>query len=187
MTNYLIELSIFHIIMLLGYWFLLREERQYATMRLYLLGSTGLALILPLLHFPYLSMLGPDSPDAVYLDAFTLNALQLKAFQIEALSLTSITDRSYLILDGLFWIYLAICLMLLFKFLRGLMDLVALKRKSQCQQFDGYCFCILHNVRGSFTFFNWIFIGDEIYSDERQARIILKHEKTHVLCTTVMT
>ena len=36
MSNYLIELSIIHIALILGYWLFLREERQYAKMRFYL-------------------------------------------------------------------------------------------------------------------------------------------------------
>ncbi|MFT7197646.1 MAG: hypothetical protein ACI83W_002017, partial [Marinoscillum sp.] len=44
MSNYILELSIIHLVLILGYWVFLRQERQYAKMRFYLIGATLLSL-----------------------------------------------------------------------------------------------------------------------------------------------
>ena len=54
MSNYLIEFSAIHIALTLAYWFVLKKERQYNTMRFYLLGSAVLALTVPLFKLPTL-------------------------------------------------------------------------------------------------------------------------------------
>lgn len=38
----------------------------------------------------------------------------------------------------------------------------------------------VRNVRGSFTFFNWIFLSDDIDKNRQDYEVILKHEKAHV-------
>ena len=52
MSNYLLELSVIHVALILGYWIFLRKERQYSKMRFYLITSTLLALTIPLLKLP---------------------------------------------------------------------------------------------------------------------------------------
>ena len=58
MSNYLIELSVIHLALILGYWLFLKRERQYSKMRFYLLASTFLALTIPLLKLPKLLFAG---------------------------------------------------------------------------------------------------------------------------------
>src|SRR5688500_2599407 len=63
MSNYLIELSVIHSALILGYWLFLKKERQYSKMRFYLLASTFLAVTIPLLKLPKLLFTNSEAID----------------------------------------------------------------------------------------------------------------------------
>ena len=168
MSNYLIELSVIHFALILGYWFFLRKERQYGKMRLYLLSSTFLALTIPLLKLPKLFR----EP----IDAVPIGAIQLDAMTITYTADTSVWSYD----DLLILIYLAISVFFLFKFLSGVLYLIFLARKSSREKFNDLYIRKVRNIKGSFTFFNWIFLSDEIDKNQQDYDAILKHEKAHV-------
>jgi TonB family protein len=169
MSNYLIELAVIHTALMLGYWLFLREEQQYAKMRFYLMGSTVLALIIPLFKLPKLF----SSPEPVY--AVPLEAVPLEAIAVAPTATTSIWSFELLI-----WIYAAISLVLLVKFCRSLLHLIRLERRSSYEKFDDLYIRKVRNISGSFTFFHWIFLSDEIDREQEDYHAILKHEKAHV-------
>ncbi len=170
MTNYLIELSLIHTALMLGYWFLLRKEYQYAKMRFYLLGSTLLALVVPLLKLPKFSFASEELYSAV-----TVESIPLDSMSVVRSSHTTIWES-----DLWLWTYLAISLFLLCRFLGSVCYLIYLDRKSRHEKFDDRYVRRIHDIQGSFTFFNWVFISDVICRDKRQYAMILKHEKAHV-------
>lgn len=169
MNNYLLELSVIHVALILGYWFFLRKERQYAKMRFYLIASTLLALTIPLLKLPRLLFNSNEPIDAVPMEAMSLDAM----------SITSAADMSGWNYDFLIWIYVAISACLLFKFLSGVFYLIRLERKSSCEKFNGLYIRKARDIKGSFTFFNWIFLSDEVDTDQHAYEAIMKHEKAH--------
>ena len=169
MSNYLLELSVIHIALILGYWFFLRKERQYAKMRLYLIASTLLALTIPLLKLPKLLFNSNEAIDAVPMEATPLDAMII----------TPAADISSWNYDLLIWIYVAISAFFLFKFLSGVFYLIRLERKSSYEKFNGMYIRKVRDIKGSFTFFNWIFLSDEIDTTEKSYGAILKHEKAH--------
>ena len=169
MSNYLLELSVVHITLILGYWFFLRKERQYSKMRLYLVASTLLALTIPLLKLPRLLFHSNEPIDAVPMEATPLDAMII----------TPAADISSWNYDLLIWIYVAISAFFLFKFLSGVFYLIRLERKSSYEKFNGMYIRKVRDIKGSFTFFNWIFLSDEIDINEQSYGAILKHEKAH--------
>lgn len=170
MSNYLIELSIIHVILMLGYWFFLRKERQYAKMRFYLLGSTLLALIIPLIKLP--KLFSSDEP---------MYALPLEVMSLEAVPLASPNDASPWGYDSLALLYIAVSVFFLLKFLGSILYLAYLERKSSLMRFDDLLIRKTLHIKGSFTFFNWIFLGDEIDQNRQDYKVMLNHEKAHAL------
>ncbi|MEM7551575.1 MAG: TonB family protein [Bacteroidota bacterium] len=169
MSNYLIELSIIHTVLILGYWFVLRKEQQYSKIRFYLLVSTLLALFVPLLKLPKL---------------FTTGSHQLEAIIIEAVPSDSFrvveTGSAYSFYANLiFLIYAGISLFLLIKLLGSIIYLIRLERKSTREQYDELYVRKAPKIEGSFSFFNWIFLSSEISKEHKDYQMILKHEKAH--------
>ncbi|MDF9799382.1 TonB family protein [Catalinimonas alkaloidigena] len=169
MSNYLVELSLIHIALLLGYWCFLSKERQYAKMRFYLLGATFLALSIPLLKLPKLFFSASEPTTAVAMEAIPL----------EAMTVSSPADTSIWNYELLIWLYLAISLCFLLKFLNSVCYLICLERKSSYEKFNELYIRKIRDIEGSFTFFNWIFISDDIDKNQQDYEVLLTHERAH--------
>ena len=170
MSNYLIELSVIHSALMLGYWLFLKKERQYSKMRFFLLASTFLALTIPLLKLPKLLFTSTAAID-----------VPMQNIQIGSMAMASATDApSWTYENLLIPIYIAGSLFFLFKFLSGILFLIALARKSSAVRFNDISVRKDRNIKGSFTFFNWIFLSHEIDEQQGDYDAILKHEKAHV-------
>jgi len=170
MSNYLVELSVIHVALILGYWLFLRKERQYNKMRFYVMGSTLLALAIPLLKLPKLF----NSSEPV-------NVVSMEATTMEGVTIAPATEMSTWPYDLLVYIYVAVSAILLFKFLSGVFYLIWLERKSSRETLNDLCIRRAVGIKGSFTFFNWIFLSSEIDPNQEDYQIILKHEKAHAL------
>ena len=169
--NYLIELSVVHIVLILGYWLFLRKERQYAKMRFYLLASTLLALIIPLIKLPKLFFNSTES----------LEAVQAEVIPLDVAIITPDAGSSIGSEDLLIGIYVIISSFLLLKFLRSVFHIMHLERNSRYERFNDLYIRRVKDIKGSFSFFNWIFLSDEIDSNQQDYEVILKHQKAHSL------
>lgn len=170
MINYLIELFIIHSILMVGYLTFLREESDYSKLRAYLLGSTLLSMIVPLLHFPsILALFAPQqgSPSGEVV-TYLLNPAMITAQS------TSSYDFSFAI-----WFYALISIWFLVQIARGIIYLVRLERHSEYQVVDGIPVYRASNIQGSFTFFNRIFMDQTISSDQEEFTPMLNHESAH--------
>ncbi len=168
MSNYLLELAAIHIVLVLGYWFFLRKERQYATMRFYLLGATLLALTIPLLKLP--KLFGSQEP---------IYTVPTEGITLEALTVTPTTNESIWSTNLLVGVYAVISLFLLLKFLGSIIHIIYLERQSSYERFGNFFIRKVQNIEGSFTFFNWIFLSHEIDKNQQDYEVILKHEQAH--------
>ena len=59
------------------------------------------------------------------------------------------------------------------------MHIVRIKSESSTEKMSGTNIRKVSNLKGSFSFFNWIFLSDEIDQNQEDYNIILKHEKAH--------
>jgi TonB family protein len=168
MSNYLIELSIIHVALILGYGLFLRTERQYAHLRMYLICATLLALTIPLLRLPKLYSRGREALPAVWLEPFPLDV-------------TTISPGASMfgLFDFLTGIYVVVCVFFLCKLIAGVWRLILLECKSSYEKFNDLCIRKVPGIDGSFTFFNWIFLSDRIDKEQPDYTVILKHEKAH--------
>jgi len=169
MSNYLLELTAIHIVLMLGYWFFLRKERQYATLRFYLLCSTLLALIIPLLKLPKLF----SSSEPIY-------ATPTDAIPLEAVTIAPTVDETIWNADLLIWGCLTISIFFLLRLLGSILHIFYLERKSSYERFNKLYIRKTGDVEGSFTFFGWIFLSDKTSKEQPDYAVILKHEQAHV-------
>lgn len=172
MSNYLLELGAIHLTLILGYWLLLRKERQYQKMRFYLLGASLLSLIIPLLKLPKLFSFEQE--------AATIETAQIQPLTVNVLPSTTPLESSIWTAEHLLWLYAFISGCFLLKFLSHIFQIIQLERKSSREQFHNVDVRKVAHAQGSFTFFNWIFLNENINKDHEDYQVILKHEKAHV-------
>jgi TonB family protein len=169
MINYLIELAIVHIVLFFGYCLFLRKERQYARMRSYLIASTILALAIPLLKFPKLFSFS-QAPSVI---------VPMEAMYMDAVSIAPAAAESPGAYELLIWAYITVSSFFLVKFLSDIVCLFRLERRSRRETVNGITIRRVGNIKGSFTFFNWIFVSNEIDPQHQNNEMILKHEQAH--------
>ena len=165
MSNYLIELSCIHMALALGYWFFLRNERQYAKMRFYLIAATLFALAIPLVKLPAMFFNGQEPGSTV----------SVQVMQLDAVAVAPATNNY----NFLIWIYAAVSAFLLIKFLGNILHLMQVAHLSHREKYNDTDIRKVRNIKGSFTFFNWIFLSDEITRNPRDYDLIVNHEKAH--------
>lgn len=169
MINYLLELSLVHLVLMLSYLIILRNERQYERMRLYLLGAALLALIIPLLKLPELFVTSAD-PAMVY---------AMESIPIREIPVTMTMEKSDWNFGWLIWIYLVVSLFLLIRFIQGIFQIVLLKQRSSPATYGDLKVLKSKEINGSFAFLNWIFLSDRIDPLQNDYLAILKHEYAH--------
>ena len=169
MINYLIELAVVHVALFFGYWLFLRKEQQYTTMRSYLIASTILALAIPLLKLPKMFSFSPDRLVMVHMEAMSMNAVSIAPTAAESAWGYELVIWTYIIVGSFF----------LLRFLSDITYLVWLGRRSRREKVNGVTIRRVRNIKGSFTFFNWIFLSDGIEPQHHNYEMILKHEKAH--------
>ncbi|MFY0653102.1 MAG: energy transducer TonB [Cyclobacteriaceae bacterium] len=170
MNNYIIELAAIHVAFIAAYLLLLRKERQYGTMRFYLIASTLLAVIIPLIELP----------NPFYKPAVLTNVPLDKPLPEDELFLSTVNEASSLNTNIIIGVYMAISIFFFFKLLVSVVHIIQIKNQSTYKNLDDQYLQTTGNVKGSFSFFNWVFLSDKIIKSEKDADIILKHEQAHV-------
>ena len=168
MSNFLIELSAVHLALMLGYWIFLRKERQYATMRFYLIGAVVLSLIIPILKLPRLWR--AEEP---------IDVVPSGVIAAHPIVTSPVDPMSFWTYDLLVWASIIVSVFLLLKFFNSVRRLMVLRRKSRYAKSNGIYIHSVRNMKGSFSFFNWIFIGEEIDKGTPAYEVMLAHEQAH--------
>lgn len=170
MINFLTELSLIHVILIIAYWFILKNENQYAHMRFYLLGATLFALIIPLLQFP--KLFGKANP---------ITEIPLLTFTpIDIVTEGSTVVQSSINYDYLLWIYGIVTFIFVARMLKSVRHIISLKKTSNLEKHNGRLIYSLTDIADSFSFFHWIFVGRLSSKDKENKYAILKHEEAHV-------
>jgi len=168
MTNHIIEFSSLLLLFALIYHFILRSSRQYGFLRKYCFLSIGLSAIIPLL--PSL-----QSPKVIYLSHLP------EAIITEAGTSTSPTSLSqHLSLDLVFITYLLITVILLIRFLFGLIKLHLIMADSLPTKINGYEVLQSTQISEPSSFYNSILLPISKNYDEGTMDTILRHEALHI-------
>jgi len=173
MVTYIIQIVAFQLIFLLVYEALLKKETFFNYNRWYLLSTSVLSLLLPLIKIESFTKTIP-SKYVIVLPEVVLGNVQ-KTTQITTEVTTIANQTSWLTLNNI--IILGSCItFLIFAF--KLSKLLTLWVKAKKVKSNGYQVLSLPNTTVAFSFFNYVFIGSQL--TEQQKESILAHELIHV-------
>tara|TARA_R110002049_G_scaffold73909_7_gene190915 strand:+ start:967 stop:2514 length:1548 start_codon:yes stop_codon:yes gene_type:complete len=165
MINYIIQVTLFQVLFLAIYDFFLSKETFFTKNRWYLLSTPILSFLLPLVKIPSFQKAVPEE----YIVLLPEIILSPEKVIQEASWYQSV---SYI--DILFG-----CGVIIFSvlFLLKLLQIISLIRSYKLIKKEGYSLVIIPNQTKAFSFFNYIFLGNNI--PESQKEQVIAHELVH--------
>lgn len=165
MINYIIQVILFQVLFVAVYDFFLSKETFFTKNRWYLLSTAVLSFVLPLLK---ISTVQKAVPQEYYI---LLPEVVLSPQEVIE---KATWYQSFNYLDVLFWIG---CLLFFVVFLVKLERIVRLVLQYGVTRKENYKLVLLPKETKAFSFFNYIFLGNEIPSPKREK--IIQHEQAH--------
>ncbi|MEO9869999.1 TonB family protein [Ekhidna sp.] len=159
MITYIIEFSILHLLFFGIYKVMLAKETQLGFLRFFLVGSTILSLILPVIEIPTKANIPTIDMEAVILPVFST-----------AIERESIELPWHLILIGI------ISTIFVLKLILTLMQIYGWYLQSETDSLDEIAIRKVSGLKNSFTFFKLIFIDPKNFENPAD---ILRHEQGH--------
>lgn len=164
--EFIIEVFVFQLLFI-GLYLLFNKETFFNYNRAYLLTSSLLSYILPLVKIDFLKQSIIPIDKVNVLPMLFLNSTNRVIENTE--STVFVWHWWYVLILG--------SLVMLTMFLLKLNNLVRLYKTQKIQQ-DSVAIIELKNSRSAFSFFNWVFLGNQLNEDEKE--VILAHELIHV-------
>ncbi|WP_437823854.1 M56 family metallopeptidase [Tenacibaculum mesophilum] len=165
MINYIIQVVLFQVLFVAVYDFFLSKETFFTKNRWYLLGTAVLSFVLPLFKISTVQKAVPKEY-YILLPEVVLSPQKV----IEKAS----WYQSFNNLDVLFWIG---CLLFFVVFLVKLERIIRLVLQYGVARKENYKLVLLPKETKAFSFFNYIFLGNDIPSQKREK--IIQHELVH--------
>ncbi|WP_440067871.1 M56 family metallopeptidase [Tenacibaculum discolor] len=165
MINYIIQVILFQVLFVAVYDFFLSKETFFNKNRWYLLSTALLSFMLPLFKIPTVQKAVPQ-------EYYTL--LPEVVLSPQKVIEKAAWYQSVNYLDLLFWIG---CLLFFIVFLIKLERIVRLVLQYGVARKENYKLVLLPKETKAFSFFNYIFLGNEIPSSKREK--IIQHELVH--------
>jgi len=173
--NYLIEVNLGLVFFYTFYWLLLQNENQFGFKRMYLIGSICASLLFPafaiesqsLVLIPSIS----ESVPAHWLPEITIYGDQIASEKV-------IAATSYW--TWITYVYLAIAALSLLIFIFRLVEITRLYITANRYTWKNYTVAESTNVKGIFSFFQFIFLSPATNLDEQEKIEILRHEEVHI-------
>ncbi len=165
MLSYIIQVVLFQILFLAVYDIFLSRETFFKKNRFYLIFSVVVSFILPLIKLPAIKHAVPQEY-TILLPEVVLSPQTIIENQEWYQSV------SYL--DVLFWIGVSVASLF---FLIKLYNVIKLLLENNVEQRKDYKLINLPNSTKAFSFFNFIFIGENIPNERREK--IIQHELVH--------
>jgi len=174
--HFLLRASVYLLLFAVAYQLLFRKQESPGFNRMYLLGSSMMALALALLPYNYFSIGSGTETAGIWV-------IQLPEVVLNAPSTISETSgkigaslgRTDYFLIG----YFIMSSLMLFMLIWRILQLVLMVRKYKSVSRDGIKVVLLPDGYIPFSFFNWVFIPENI-SEQHYARV-LAHERAHCL------
>ncbi|WP_299891170.1 M56 family metallopeptidase [uncultured Lacinutrix sp.] len=174
MLHYILQTVVFQLLFLMVYDVFLKKETFFNWNRFYLLSSALLSVVLPFIKINSFNKIIPQD----YI--FTLPELVIGAAENNINNVTAITGTNLASETSFNWEYLIYlgCIVTLILFTIKLTRILILTVKSPKEKFENTLLVKLLNSNAAFSFFNYIYIGDAIKTDEKES--IVAHEIIHV-------
>ncbi len=174
MLHYIIQTIAFQVFFLLVFDLFLKRETFFNYNRAYLLITTMLSLILPFIKIESFEQAVPEDYIVALPELFIGKAEETVAI---AQNIETLNERGFNIFSWNNLLYLGWIMATLY-FAYKLSKLIGLIRKSIKLKYKRQPVIILKNNNIAFSFFNYIFLGDNIKEEEKEA--IIAHELIHV-------
>ncbi len=166
MINYIVQVLLFQGLFLIVYDLFLSKETFFTKNRWYLLGTFTISFLIPLLRIPTLQKIVSQETTSVVLPEIIISPQGV----IEQTSFRESLPVGTLV----FWLGVLVFLSI---FLLKIYRLIKILKKNNVKKYQGYKLVSLSNSRDAFSFYNYIFLGDNINNEERGK--IIKHELIH--------
>ena len=175
MLHYILQTIVFQLLFLMVYDLFLKNETFFNWNRFYLLVSAVLSIILPFVKIDAFKTVIPEryiyTLPEVILGKSSATAVTNEALLNTAGTVSSVSfNWSYLIYLG--------CAIALVLFTIKFYKLIVMAYKNPKVKFEKAFLVELVNSKHAFSFFNYIFLGRDINTEDRQS--ILEHELQHV-------
>lgn len=169
--KYILEVFLIQLLFLGIYELFLKKETFFQWNRFFLLLTFGSSFLLPFIQLPDLRTEVQVSPESIFADNLWMYELPL-----EVTPAAETTTQSGV--NGWMVLYLTGVLIALVLFAVKLLRLFQLRAKGVKSPQQGYELIRLPDSKEAFSFFNWVFLGDQIPVNEE--RHILEHEAVHI-------
>lgn len=174
MLHYILQTIVFQLLFLMVYDVFLKNETFFNWNRFYLLASALLSMVLPFIKIDSFKEVIPKEyiyllPEVVL--GNTNTTINNNQVLVNTISGTNFTFSWY------YFIYLG-CAVALVLFIVKFYKLTMLVYKNPKVRFEKAFLVELVNSKHAFSFFNYIFLGNDINAEDRQT--ILAHELQHV-------
>jgi beta-lactamase regulating signal transducer with metallopeptidase domain len=171
MIDYIIEIFFIHTVLIGIYWIGLRKENDYAFMRIYLIGSTIISIITPLIQ----------SSEEFLFDIANTASNEIKAIVLAPVYANYLHSSQYDPSTIFTYSYWAITSILMLSFFISLIQVTRLIIKSKPFTYKSISLRTTHAIDKSFTFMQWILVEDTFKNDNQSLDAIVAHERAHVV------
>ena len=163
---YLLEANLYLVVFYLLYFFLLRKETYYQFGRIYLLGTSLLAFIIPVVQLGFLK---PNSNVQVTL----MPNIAVGNIQTQVLTNPA---PGYTLYDYCLWAYIATVIVLLASLCIKIFKLIRLLKTNISHPYNGFTLVEINGNDAAFSFFNYLFVNPQLINSST----IMHHEQVHI-------
>ena len=166
--HYLLEANLYLAVFYAVYYIFLRNDTHYALSRTYLLATSIVSFVIPLLQVGFLK---PAEPKLI-----SVNLIPPPPPAISINNIVPVETINFTWQDGLIWTYLLGIMILLIMFSVKIYQLFKLTRAASTQLNHSYKLIYVDDSNTAFSFFNFLFIGTKASGTDT----IIQHELVHI-------
>ncbi|MDT0295854.1 M56 family metallopeptidase [Mesonia ostreae] len=180
MGLYILQFSLFLALFYIVYVVFLEKETFFQSNRWYLLLSPCVALILPFINLDFLSPTNAVGQAFVNLPPVLLGDFSVSSGEEQAVHqmVTSPNWKDWLLHNGVLLLYGLGFIVAFFLLLKKTFQFHRFMKTGILKQYGEFSYYEIKNSQMACTFYNQIFMGDEIPAEQREH--ILRHELVHV-------
>jgi len=164
---YLLEANLYLILFYALYYLLLRRETWHQYNRVYLLASSALAFIIPVLQLGFLKPIPANELPTQLITHYSY---------VAPTKVLAVATPTWSRDDAFLAAYLGIVLLLLVGLIIKITRLITLSRRGTARDFGKWKIVSTNMERGAFTFFNYLFVSDDMAASET----VITHELVHI-------
>jgi len=170
MTDFLIKSTLAMGVLLGIYYILFEREKMHRFNRFYLLGALLFSFIVPFIS------LSTNTPSVVNTASITLEEVVIGS----PVTVKPTLSASYNYTQALWFGYLTISILLLFRFTKNSLYLIGKAKKNQTVKYQKATLVLVGETTLPYTFFNYIFVNKDDYMQQKIECELYTHELTHI-------